>query len=212
MRGALVLHGDAPSKDELALLEDCHEVVAADGAALHLFRAGLAPDLVVGDLDSLGEDGLRVARERGVPVRRHPPRKDATDGELALDALLEMGPTEVLILGAHGGRSAQFLGNLHLLRRCHDLGIPARMLGRGEELRFLGKGERWAFGAPAGSVVNVLAADAPGARVAEHGLAWSGEVHLSPRSARGVSNAIAAPDASVEVLDGVVLVVLERAQ
>lgn len=210
MRAALVLHGEAPSREDLALLDHCDLVVAADGAALALFAANVDPDLIVGDMDSLGEAGVREAEERGIPLERHPPRKDRTDGELALEAVLARKPAEVLILGGHGGRSAQFLATLGLLRRCHDLGLPARMVGRGEEVRYLGKGQRWDLGTQMGATVNVLAADAPGARVEERGLAWSGTIALSPRSALGVSNRVVAADARIDVLEGVVLVVLER--
>lgn len=210
MRAALVLHGEAPSREDLALLDRCDLVVAADGAASALFAANVDPDLIVGDMDSLGEAGVREAEERGVPLERHPPRKDRTDGELALDAVLARQPSEVLILGGQGGRSAHFLANLQLLRRCHDLGLPASMVGRGEETRYLGPGQRWDLGAHSGATVNVLAADGAGARVVERGLAWSGEVPLGPRSARGLSNRVVATDARIEVLEGVVLVVLEH--
>ena len=208
MKGALVLHGEAPSASDLALLRDCDLVVAADGGALHLFGASLVPDLIVGDLDGLGPQGIADAQHRGVPLQRHDPRKDQTDGELALEALLAEGPAEVLILGAHGGRTAHALANLHLLRRCLARGVPARMVGRGEELRLLGAGQRWDLGAPPGRLVNVLA-EPPEARVLLRGLAWSGAVTLGAASARGVSNRVVDADAAVEVEAGAALVVLE---
>jgi thiamine pyrophosphokinase len=211
MRAALVLHGDAPGKEDLALLEACDLVVAADGAALPLLAAGIAPDRIVGDLDSLGPAGEAEARRRGVALEPHPMRKDRTDGELALDAVLAAQPDEVLVLGAHGGRTAQFLGNLRLLRRIHEAGVVGRLRGRGEEARYLGPGESWTLHA-VGGTLNLLAADAPGARVRIRGCGWSGTTLLGPREARGLSNPIEAIDAEVAVEQGLALAVVEFPQ
>lgn len=209
MKAALVLHGDPPSREDLGLLRDCDEVVATDGAALHLLKEGVVPDVVVGDMDSLGAEGLALARKAGAHIQEHPRRKDLTDGELALQAVLDFAPREVLILGAHGGRSAMFLANLKLLRRCHDRGIEARIVGRGEVLRFLTAGQAMVLRGSAGATLNLLAVDGD-ARVSIAGTAYDAQdTRLLARMARGVSNPIVAAEARVEVHEGAVLAIVE---
>ena len=90
-------------------------IVAADGGALHAMGAGIIPDLVVGDLDSLGEQEARRMEERGVPVERHPAAKDKMDGHLAILAAAKRGATEADILCALGGRIGAVLALPHLL-------------------------------------------------------------------------------------------------
>src|SRR5687768_15193697 len=90
-------------------------LIAADGGALALLRAGLLPRLVIGDMDSLDAASLAELAERGVELRRYPREKDETDLELALLHAAAAGATAIDILGALGGRWDHTLANVALL-------------------------------------------------------------------------------------------------
>lgn len=87
-------------------------VVAADGGGRHAAALGVGVDAWVGDFDS--SDGVRLEAPREV----HPAAKDETDGELAVRVARESGATELVFLGAFGGRfdhtAALVLGGLRL--------------------------------------------------------------------------------------------------
>lgn len=88
-------------------------VVAVDGGADALREAGVRPDLLVGDMDSVDPATLAHFEALGVPVERHPTAKRDTDAALALAGL--RGEDEVIFVGAGGGRPDHALANLHLL-------------------------------------------------------------------------------------------------
>lgn len=73
-------------------------VVAADGGARHAASLGVEIDLWVGDFDSSA--GLEVR----APRRTFPRAKDSTDGELAAHLACEQGASELVFMGAFGGR------------------------------------------------------------------------------------------------------------
>lgn len=68
------------------MLPEAALVICADLGYQHAVTLGLKPSVVIGDLDSLNDDAVAAAEANGVRVERHPPAKDATDLELALDA------------------------------------------------------------------------------------------------------------------------------
>lgn len=208
----MVLNGDEPSSEETKLLDACEAIVCCDGAAMALLRAQRPPTVIVGDLDSIDAEAYKWADALDVPIERHPERKDETDGELALQKAIDLGATSVLILGGHGGRSAMFLANLKLLRRCHDNDIDAAMVGNGESIRFVGAGSELFLTGRTGGVLNLLAIDGD-AVVGLKGTDWDAErVELDHRAARGVSNRITSDGAGLRVIEGTVLVVVERAR
>lgn len=88
-------------------------VVAVDAGAEAVHAAGIVPDLVVGDMDSVSPATLEALRARGVRVELHPPEKRDTDAALALKRL--GGHDEILFLGPSGGRMDHALANLQLL-------------------------------------------------------------------------------------------------
>lgn len=89
-------------------------VVAADGGARHAAGLGVTVDAWVGDFDS--SDGVTVDAPREV----HPAAKNETDAELAVQVALGRGATELVFLGAFGGRfdhaAALLLGGVRLAR------------------------------------------------------------------------------------------------
>ncbi|MGI6050101.1 MAG: thiamine diphosphokinase [Acetivibrionales bacterium] len=91
-------------------------VIAADGGLMHLKKAHLIPDLLIGDFDSLPANLLKEARQsKEIEVAQFPPQKDLTDLELALNLAIEKGTTHLVILGATGNRLDHTTANIHLL-------------------------------------------------------------------------------------------------
>jgi thiamine pyrophosphokinase len=207
---AVVLHGDEPGPDDLKLLSACDAIVCADGAAQALLKANHPPTVIVGDMDSLKPDAYKWADALDIPLERHKPDKDQTDGELALEKALGLGAKSILFLGGHGGRSAMFLANLKLLRTCHDQGLEASMVGRGESIRYIGAGQQQVWTGRAGSTLNVLSVDGD-AVITLEGTAFDlKEQVLGRKQARGVSNRILKDGAKLTVHSGTVLAVVER--
>jgi thiamine pyrophosphokinase len=107
-----------------AMVSSAERLIGVDGGSRHLASMQLLPHLAVGDMDSIPRDLLAQYRDEGVEMHLHPPKKDATDLELALELAIAQGATRISILGATGGRLDHTLGNLFLLARCLPTGIP----------------------------------------------------------------------------------------
>jgi thiamine pyrophosphokinase len=105
------------------LIEPDDTIICADGGAVHALAAGLTPDLIVGDLDSLPRDVQVMMRARGVEIESHSAKKDQTDLELALAAAIERGADEILLLTVLGGRLDQHMANVLLLTRREWAGV-----------------------------------------------------------------------------------------
>ena len=83
-------------------------LVAADGGADHLLQAGLQPQAVIGDLDSI-TDAARFAFDH---VLHHVPEQQTTDFD---KALRHIAAPLVIALGVTGGRFDHELAALHVL-------------------------------------------------------------------------------------------------
>jgi thiamine pyrophosphokinase len=217
LHAILVGDGDVPS---LAALEaawpgwsaDAGLVVAADGGATKALAAGLAPDLVVGDADSLGPDGLAAVREAGIPVELAAVAKDESDLELAVAAAVARGATRLTVLGALGGaRFDHALANAWLLAHPALAGRTAVLLDAATRVRLLD-----ATAAPAsvrlagasGDLVSLFPFGADAAGVTTTGLAYPlRDEPLRSGPARGLSNVRSGPEARVALRAGRLLIV-----
>lgn len=97
-----------------ALLLQTDLIIAADGGADHCARLGINPDILLGDLDSIDPKQLAKYTSEGIAIHRHPPRKDATDLELAIDLATQKGARTIWLIGALGGRWDMSLANIML--------------------------------------------------------------------------------------------------
>ncbi len=123
-RGIVALNGAWDGLDYYREKHDYKLLVAADGGANYLYRIGLRPDVIIGDLDSIEEDILSYYLELGVVVNKYPTDKDKTDSCLALEYAIGDGMDEVVIWGAIGNRIDHTLANLHLLSMSLEFGVP----------------------------------------------------------------------------------------
>lgn len=127
---ALVVLGGGAIPEELLFreLETADAVLAADSGAMRLDALGRLPDVLVGDMDSVGPALLETLEAYGVEIVRANSEKDETDGQLALDLAISRGASEITLLGAAGGRLDHMLGNLMLLVRAAMRGVSAIIL------------------------------------------------------------------------------------
>jgi len=203
----VITQGPARARRALARLAGRADLIlAADGGARLARAAGIVPDLILGDLDSLDGTVARWADARGIPRRRYPRVKDATDGELALAEALRRGAREVWIYGVVAGRLDQLLANVLLLfaarrRRVHarltDGRTTARLAGRFAELH----------GRP-GDLVSLIPVSAAVRGIMTAGLRFPLRGGALVRgSTRGISNELTADRATIRVGSGDLLIV-----
>jgi thiamine pyrophosphokinase len=112
-------------------------IVCADGGARHAALLGIRPDLILGDLDSVG----RSARSRfpGTPVLRIPDQ-ESTDLEKALRFCIEAKCGGVVVAGAMGNRIDHSTGALGCVKK-YGRKLPMLLLDRAGRVRLLGRRE-----------------------------------------------------------------------
>ena len=103
LRTVVVVAGGVPWPDPAPGI-DAVAVVAADSGVQHARQRGLRVDVAVGDMDSVDPTDLAAVEAAGAVVERHPPTKDASDLELALERALALDPERIVVLGGPAGR------------------------------------------------------------------------------------------------------------
>ena len=134
----------------LDMLHAAARIVCCDGAASALLRAGLEPDLVVGDLDSLEP----VLKKRFGKRLIHESEQETNDLSKAFRACMARGWRDIVILGAGGRREDHLLGNASLLPMFAAAGADVRM--ETDYGTFLPVLKSASFRRPAGTKVSIF--------------------------------------------------------
>ena len=185
------------------LTENCF-VIAADAGYARCLSLGIAPDLVIGDFDSLDRapDAANVVR---LPVE-----KDVTDMDAAVSLALERGCSILHLYGGMGGRPDHTLANYALLARLSRQGVRAFLYGEGYAVTAVTDGTMILTGGR-GETVSVFAWSEKAEGVTLQGLKYPLEdAVLTNTFALGVSNSFAAETAIVSVKHGTLLVMREK--
>lgn len=127
MKKALLISGGRKVSKELIEKYPDRFVIVADGGARLLMKYKLPADLLLGDLDSIGNEALDYIKENKIEVKKFPAKKDFTDTELALSYLVEEAYEDIVILGALGTRLDHELANLLNIKKLYKKGIRAKI-------------------------------------------------------------------------------------
>ena len=116
MRYIIVTGGPLPDESaklikELSASDEDTVLIACDGGCDILARHNIVPDLVVGDMDSISEEGLEFINRHNVFIERYPVEKDWTDSEIALGKTED---EEVIFVTPDSGRLDHVIANLQL--------------------------------------------------------------------------------------------------
>ena len=181
--------------------------IAADGGARHMEALGLSPNVIVGDLDSIDQGLLAKLREEGAAVERHPAAKAATDLELAIARAVNDGATEILLIGALGGRLDQTLANLLILAQ-KNWNVPLAVAEGDQLARVLRGPQLLTLTGPTGGYVSAVALTEEVTGVTYRGLEYPlVNATLRLGSTRGVSNTLASSPAQISIETGILLVI-----
>ena len=202
-RGIAFIGGECPHPEQcrrlLASALERHEtpcsllVVAADSGLIAAEAAGVAPDWVVGDMDSL-DTQARLARYPPERVIRYPADKDYTDTELALALLWEQGAQETWLIGGGGGR----LDHLFAIRALFERErCPDRWIARNVDSYCLREQQQISLSLPCGSLVSLFPLGAGPWNARSRGLKWPLDGLRWNRGFFGVSNVAESRDISV---------------
>jgi thiamine pyrophosphokinase len=168
--------------------------------------AGLRPDWIVGDMDSL-DDPRRLNSYPAGRVIRSPRDKDDTDTELLLALLWEQGCDEVWLAGGGGGRLDHLLAIQALFEREKS---PDRWITAGEDVCRIGEGRILERGR--GGTVSVFPLGTGPWQAESRGLKWPLAGLPWKRGFFGISNLAGESGFSIRALRGNFLVIMPLGQ
>ena len=177
-------------------------VIAADGGLRHTDVLGLAPDVILGDFDSLGY----------IPAdsRVYPVEKDDTDAMLAVRVGLERGCDAFFFYGAMDGpRLDHTIANFQTLGYLATHGARGTLIGR-DYIATVLSAESLEFSGEATGILSLFCLG-EAAEVSIEGLKY-GLDHgtLTPDFPLGVSNHFEGKPAKITVHSGLVLALWDR--
>ena len=205
----VIITGASPLSQRIAAAVPATAIVLGVDSGLDAaLAAGLRPSGLIGDLDSVSEDGLAWA-EAHATIARHPTDKTQTDTELALAFAADMQPERLTMIGG-GDRLDHTIAAIGALAARHLTSIPV-LDGwwNGHHLDVIhGPGRRELL-LQLGSTLSLLAIGPKCDGVGISGVRWPLDKHrLEPVVGLGVSNEVTDPRGvvSITVSSGVLTV------
>jgi thiamine pyrophosphokinase len=92
-------------------LDECQLVVAADGGIAACQQAGIEPDYLVGDMDSVASDMLLSKNTKKI----YNPDQETTDMQKVLNFARGLAADELIVVNAFGGRADHTFANYLIL-------------------------------------------------------------------------------------------------
>ena len=190
--GAVRIDGitEHPKSDDLR--------IAADSGYLTAKALGDRIDIAVGDFDSMSADMI----PDGVEQLRVPAEKDVTDTQLAVEAALNRGADQLVIIGGMSGRLDHTLSNLFILEDLADADVYAIMTDGQSRVRFVRSGSAL-IGRSGFRYLSIIAAD-PKVEGCRYPLK---NATLSRRCQYAVSNEITGNCALISVKKGGIFII-----
>lgn len=198
--------GNAPSESTLALIGPHDFVIAADSGIDHALRAGFSIDIAVGDFDSVSIEGLEAAKKSEAVISQHPPNKNATDFELALECAVDSGAAQITVVAIDGGRLDHQLANLLALADPKLKSARLRAFTETETITVIH--DSATLNGKPGTLVSLLPIGGDVENIVTAGLTYplNGET-LKATSSRGISNIFNSDVATVTITSGALLAI-----
>ncbi len=200
----IIAAGDIDSAENFKA-NDVDLVICADGGYKNAALLGKAPDIVIGDFDSLGY----VPEKENTIVA--PKEKDFTDTHLAVELGFEKGYSTFVIFGALGGsRPEHSIANLQLLNHICKKGAKATLVHKGKLFTAF-KNSTVRFSENRKGFISVFSLCDESRGVTIKNLKYEvDDFTLTNDVTKGISNEFTGKESTVSVKDGNLLLVYDR--
>jgi thiamine pyrophosphokinase len=134
-RAVIISNGKVIRKEFfIKMIKDSDYIIAANGGSKHAKNFGVIPDVIIGDLDSIGKKDYLFFLNKGSKYKKYDVIKDKTDIQLAIEYAIESGFKEILLMCVFGNRLDHMLANLFLLMKIVDAGISVKIVDEFQEI------------------------------------------------------------------------------
>jgi len=205
MRAVIFANGDASDPNIVRhWTAQADLIIAADGGTRHALSAGVLPQVVIGDLDSLADADREQLDRSGVQLIVYPTHQDYTDLELAVRYARGQQATDIVIFGALGGRWDQSLANVMLLAAPELAQVPVRLVDHALSIQVIRDCAEIA--GRVGDTLSLIALTGDARGVAIEGCEYPLHDAALPFGATlGISNVFAQSTAKITVRQGLIL-------
>jgi len=183
-------------------------IIGIDGGAKYLYEAGIEPDFLVGDFDTLEEGILNYYDEKGINIHRFSAEKDETDTELGITKAIESGCNEIHIYAATGTRLDHVLGNIQSTMIAYEKGIKTFIIDRHNRIHIAFRYEEITKKEQFGKYVSFIPMTSEVSGVTLKGFKYSTDnITLTNNKSLAISNQISDEKATLCYNDGVLLMI-----
>ena len=98
--------------------ETFEKIVAVDSGYKHLTKHDLKPDILIGDLDSVDEELINIAKSEGVEIFEFNKDKDESDFELAINYSISIEAGSITIIGGENGEIDHLFSIYNIISNC----------------------------------------------------------------------------------------------
>lgn len=210
MKGLIISSGTITDYDMLkVVVKESDFIICADGGMDHIIKINELPDLVLGDLDSISQNGLRYIEEKNILIQKFPSIKDATDTGLALEYLIENGFKDITLMGVTGTRQDHTMANIFLLNHLHEKGIKGKIVDDNNTIYLVDKYLELEY--IEDSFISIIPITEEGIEVSLIGFFYNlDNINIKFGSTHGVSNKIVEEKGIIKIHKGKALVFISK--
>lgn len=211
MKRCVIIGAGDLTVSEIPVREEDY-VIAADGGYSYCKVLGIAPDLILGDFDSVGEQEAQeladIQKQDPERVIVLPAEKDETDMLAAIHAGLDEGCMEFHIYAGQGGRLEHTIANIQCLVYLKECGAAGYMID-GAGMILVAKNETVSFKPQTEGFLSLFSMGDRALGVTTRNMKYElHEAEVTNSFPIGISNEFMGEAASVTVKDGTLAIIL----
>ena len=213
MKICIVLNGeikDFNKTKEIIENENYDSIICADGGSNHLYKMGINPDYIIGDLDSANLDIINYYKEKKVAFEKFPSKKDETDSEICIFLAEKLKATSIDFIGALGGRIDHTIANINLLYYVKEKNIIPKIISEKEEI-YIAVNEKIIIGGNKGETISVIPIKGDAEGVTLDNLEYPlKDYYMKYSKPLGISNVMLDTSCSISVKKGILLIIRNK--
>ena len=216
MRTVIISGGRIECDFALPFLENetFEQFIAVDNGLRFCYDNQIKPTWIVGDFDTAAPELVEYYQtQTDIPIRRFNPVKDSTDSQIAIELALELGSSEITLLGGTGTRMDHVLGNIQSLMLAKKKGVSCVILDEYNRIHLIDGETRLKKSEQYGKYVSLLplTTEVTGVDLTGFKFNLTGHTFTSTGSAGlGVSNEIIEDTAEIRVKSGIFVLIESR--